>query len=534
MTKLFAHRGFDTGSRAGRYTRLVALLAAVVAPFVVAGNVSFQITLIMLYAVAALAMYICMEVAGEFMVGHIVVVAGAAYTTAWFNVVGGVPAWWTLPIALVAGALTVTVLGLPGIRLSGFYLALFSFFAVLVIPDIARVTRGVTGGEFGLSGIDKLTLFGTELGTRGLYFLCLLVVVGSYLYTRNLMVSSWGTRFMALRDSPQALQAVGVRINSTKLLAYALSSIPASLAGWAITFVNGIVFPGLFSLSLVIVLLGAVVAAGRNMAGAVLLGTAIFAGYGQFVGPFSEWNQLGLGVVLLLVIIVAPSGLSKLVLRRREPIADSADAFLDDETRTPALEPAMAEAPGADERTPTLKVEGVSKAFGGNQALDDVTCEFDAGRVIGLVGANGSGKTTLVNVMTGFLPADAGTVHVGDVAVLGMRPAEIARHGLTRTFQIPQLIDDLSVRRNIEVGLLHRTSDPAGALFAGQRAAGAARQRRAEEIQPVLDTLRLNPDLLERSAGSLSLGMKRVVEIARALATGARIFCLDVPAAGMD
>ncbi|MTD14048.1 ATP-binding cassette domain-containing protein [Nakamurella sp. YIM 132087] len=523
---------------AGPYVRTLAVLAGIAAPFLVASNVAFQIQLIMLYATAALAMFICMEIAGEFMVGHVVVVAVAAYITAWFNVKGGVPPWWTLPLAIVAGAVAVLILGLPGIRLSGFYLALFSFFAVLIIPDITRLSRGVTGGEFGLSGVGKLSLFGTDLGTIGTYFLCLVVVVGAYLYTRNILRTTWGTRLMALRDSPQALQAAGVPLTSTKAIGYLLSSLPASVAGWLIVFVNGVVFPGLFSLSLVIVLLGAVVAAGRNMAGAVLVGTAIFAGYGQFVGPFSEWSRLGLGIVLLLVIIIAPSGLSALVGRRRfrrtgpaDP-DDAADGFLDDADEVPGEESAAGELGGPAGRTAGLVVEHVSKSFGGNLALDDVSCEFRPGRIVGLVGANGSGKTTLVNVMTGFLPADSGTVRLGEVALLGMAPAAIARQGLTRTFQIPQLVDDLTVRRNLEIGLLRRSSDSAAALLVGRNA--ALQRRRDAELQPVVDILRLAPSLLDKPAGALSLGMKRVIEIGRALATGATVFCLDEPAAGLD
>lgn len=166
----------------------------------------------------------------------------------------------------------------------------------------------------------------------------------------------------------------------------------------------------------------------------------------------------------------------------------------------------------------SLLVEGVRKDFAGLRALDEVSLELRVGEILGLIGPNGSGKTTLVNVITGVLAPTAGRVLADGVQVSGLKPHRVARHGVARTFQSVRLFDTLTVRENVELG----------ALSAGQGRA---------------DARRLAGDLLQRFdldsighvvAGSLPYGVERMVEIARALATGCRFLLLDEPAAGLN
>lgn len=167
---------------------------------------------------------------------------------------------------------------------------------------------------------------------------------------------------------------------------------------------------------------------------------------------------------------------------------------------------------------PVLVVEGLTKDFAGLRALDRVGLRFAPGEILGLIGPNGSGKTTLVNVVTGLLPATEGRILVDDVDVAG-RPAHVvARAGVARTFQSVKLFRSLTVMENVEVG----------ALSAGHSKAEASRS--AEDL---LERLGL-ATWRESPAGSLPYGLERMVEIARALATGCRYLLLDEPAAGLD
>jgi branched-chain amino acid transport system ATP-binding protein len=166
----------------------------------------------------------------------------------------------------------------------------------------------------------------------------------------------------------------------------------------------------------------------------------------------------------------------------------------------------------------TLRVEGVSRDFVGLRALDDVSLELQRGEILGLIGPNGSGKTTLVNVITGVLAPTTGRVLADGVRISGSAPHRIARAGVARTFQSVRLFDTLTVRENVELG----------AISAG-RNRKAARQTAGE----LLERFELS-DLAHVLSGSLAYGLERMVEIARALATGCSFLLLDEPAAGLN
>ncbi|MBW0089861.1 ATP-binding cassette domain-containing protein [Pseudonocardia sp. KRD-184] len=499
----------------------------------------FQLEVVVAHAVAALGLYLTMQVAGEFMVGHVAIVGTAAYVVGWLNVHTRLDALVTLPVALLAGALAGLLLGLPGIRLSALYLGIISFFPVFVIPAVVESFPQVTGGENGLR--VRRFEFLVDAGPRGLYVVALVVLVLATLFVWNIVRSTWGTRLRALRDAPLALEAAGVDVRTTKAWVYVLSAVPASLAGWLLAYVNQVVIAGFFGLSLTLVLVAAVIVGGRRSVVGVVVATMLLSGYTQLVGPFSEFNEFGLGLLLLAVVLALPSGLDTLreVVRRRRPVVEISGGPTTERDGTPAEPAPTAGRPearaGVVRGEPLLVATGLCKSFGGTVAVDGVDIELRAGRILGLVGPNGSGKTTVINILTGFHRADGGRVQVGDRDVAGMRPHQVAHTGVSRTFQVPRVIDELSVRRNIEVGLLagERADGVLRSVFTGGRYGLREEQRRAA-VDEVAALLRLDAGVLDAPAESLSLGTKRIVEICRSLAGGAEVICLDEPAAGLN
>jgi branched-chain amino acid transport system ATP-binding protein len=174
---------------------------------------------------------------------------------------------------------------------------------------------------------------------------------------------------------------------------------------------------------------------------------------------------------------------------------------------------------------PLLEVSGMSVQFGAVKALDHVSCQVDAGEVVGLIGPNGAGKTTFIDAITGFVRASGKTWIDGrDISRL---PAHMrVRHGLTRTFQSMELFQDLTVRQNLMV------SAENGVLRTGFQAR-RERGRRDEIVERSLETLNLTR-FASMMPGPLSLGQQKLVAVARALASGARVLLLDEPAAGLD
>ena len=182
---------------------------------------------------------------------------------------------------------------------------------------------------------------------------------------------------------------------------------------------------------------------------------------------------------------------------------------------------------------PLLKVNHVSKRFGGVHALENVGLSIQAGDVHGLIGPNGAGKTTFFNVITGLVPADRGHFELEGRPYKPTAVHQVARAGIARTFQNIRLFGDMSVLDNVRVGRHVRTQ--VGWWQALLRTSAFAREEAAivRDAMALLDFVGL-ADQAHRTARTLSYGDQRRLEIARALATEPRLLALDEPAAGMN
>jgi branched-chain amino acid transport system ATP-binding protein len=167
-----------------------------------------------------------------------------------------------------------------------------------------------------------------------------------------------------------------------------------------------------------------------------------------------------------------------------------------------------------------LRVTGVSKSFGGIQAVQNVSFDLRAGEIVALIGPNGAGKTTLVNVMTGTETADAGAISCDGVDITRQRPFQAARRGIARTFQIVQPFPEMSVVENVS----------AGALFAANAKSRAAAE---EEAMAHLEFVGLG-DLARTPAASLTLPNRKRLELAKSLAMKPRVLLLDEVNAGLN
>ena len=167
-----------------------------------------------------------------------------------------------------------------------------------------------------------------------------------------------------------------------------------------------------------------------------------------------------------------------------------------------------------------LKVDRLSKSFGGIQAVKDVSFTLNEGEIVGLIGPNGAGKTTLVNLITGVFPASSGSVVYRGDDVTNQRPFQAARRGLARTFQIVQPFPAMTVLENVV----------AGSLFAG--AAGSRAQAEADALSH-LEFVGL-ADLARRPAASLTLPSRKRLELAKSLAMKPKVLLLDEVNAGLN
>ncbi|MCZ4291660.1 ABC transporter ATP-binding protein [Hoeflea alexandrii] len=180
-----------------------------------------------------------------------------------------------------------------------------------------------------------------------------------------------------------------------------------------------------------------------------------------------------------------------------------------------------------------LRVSALEKRFGGLAALNDVSFSVAPGQIKSVIGPNGAGKTTLFNLIAGTLSPSAGDIHLDGVSIAGLPAAAIGAAGVARTFQQPRVFASLSILENAMLGG-HRFHK-GGFLACGL---GLRHTRREEEklrarAEKWLDFAGIQ-SIKHRNASELPLGQQRYVEIARAMATGAKLILMDEPAAGLD
>ncbi|TMR95696.1 ABC transporter ATP-binding protein [Nonomuraea basaltis] len=181
-----------------------------------------------------------------------------------------------------------------------------------------------------------------------------------------------------------------------------------------------------------------------------------------------------------------------------------------------------------------LAVEGVSVAFGGVRALDQVSFEVAEGQVCGVIGPNGAGKTTLFDVVSGLRRPSAGRVSVAGRDLTGVPPVKRARAGLRRTFQRTQVFGRLTVAGNVLAALdWHGGGGGLAADLVGWRGRRRRERERGERVNEVLELCGLTP-LRDAYAAALPVGQRRLVELARALADRPALLLLDEPTSGLD
>ena len=165
-----------------------------------------------------------------------------------------------------------------------------------------------------------------------------------------------------------------------------------------------------------------------------------------------------------------------------------------------------------------LEVSGISKSFGGLQAVSEASLKVSDGSIVSLIGPNGAGKTTLFAIISGFLKADSGTVNLYGDALGGLKPFQVCQMGMVRTFQITQPFAKLSILENIMIGAYARIQNPEDA---------------AQEAYKVAERVGIRVPL-ESSAADLNVAGRKRLELARALATQPKILLLDEVMAGLN
>ena len=461
-----------------------------------------------------------------------------AYVTA-LSTMNGVSFWLALPLAAIATGLCSLLLGIPTLKLRAYYLAMATIGFGEIVQLVLIHWEPVTGGTSGLRGVPGVSIGGHLISgnLEHYYFLLAWCALALGLALR-VRASKLGRAMIALRDSEIAAEVAGVDTVRIKMLAFAMSSMYAGVAGGLyVSYVN-YVSPDLFSNAQAVLFFTMLVVGGTGSAVGAVLGTALLTALPEALRFLKEWYLVLYGVGVILIIIFIPEGLASLGARwrkRTEPDSKRAanapnSNALPDSSHVSLPSVVSHDAHGKE---PLLVVDSVTQRFGGLVALDGVSVSIMPGTIHAVIGPNGSGKTTFLNVLSGAYTPDTGSVKLLGRELLGERPSAIAVAGMSRTFQNIRLYKSLSVVENVMVGGACRTPGSLiGILLRTAKCKDEERGIRNDALK-ALSFVGL-ADMADRPADSLAYAQQRLLEIARAIATRPQLLLLDEPAAGMN
>lgn len=509
-------------NRLGRRLAIAAAVAAAISiPLWFRGDyILFVATQAGVMMLVAIGLNFLTGYAGQVSLGHGALVGLGSYATALLMVDAHWSFWAAAAAAMAIATLAGLVMALPALRLSTWYFALVTLTFAQVVTDLLVEWRGLTRGFSGIVGIPAPTIGGRPFTPIEVYLTVAACVVLAFLAIRNLTGSRYGRGMVGARDNPLAATASGVSLLRIKLFAFAVSAALAGLAGAFYAVQKTVLTPEDFGADFSIFFLLIIVVGGLGRLWGPVVGTLIFFLLPELLGPLQSWRLLIYGVILLVLMVFAPHGIMGI-------------AFWQRWRPRPALAADSGIAAARTIRPLSLRVQDLHKHFGGVAALAGCTLTAEAATTHALVGPNGSGKTTTLNVISGFIRSDRGSVTIGDTEVSKLAPHEVARLGVGRTFQTPKLLHDMTVLDNVRLGGF--VSERATALeIALGLPRGEADHRESSDAAVAL--LRF-VGLAERAydlAGDLPHGQQRLVEIARAMAGRPSLLLLDEPAAGLS
>ena len=469
----------------------------------------------------------------QFVFGHIGALSLAqaaflgvgAYATGLLSIELGWSAELTLPASVLLPVALAVLIAVPVLRLEGEYFALATLGIAQVMVLWAVSWESLTGGANGLPGVPAVMLFGWEVA-RGRPLLLLvwsfvgIAALAAWLVQRGL----YGYAMRAVRDCTPAAQSVGIDPSRLRFAAFLISAGTAGLAGALLAHATRVVSPDYLGFAVMVGMVTIVVVGGRTRIAGAILGALLIVHLPEWFRFLDRYYLIAFGAATILALVLAPEGVAGSIetwLRRLRP------------PQSPAIVPVSREiaAHAAHPGGPLLEARGISKSFGGVRALDDVSLTTAAGEIFGVIGPNGSGKTTLINVITGFYAADAGSVRFDGADVTSLRAQQRAGRGLARTFQTAELVSELPAIDNVAIACGWRHGFGLLQALASGPENKPLHTARAEAWSLLGEVGAA--DVAWRPAGELPYGLKRRVEIARALGIAPRLLVLDEPAAGL-
>ncbi|MCO5119688.1 MAG: branched-chain amino acid ABC transporter ATP-binding protein/permease [Burkholderiaceae bacterium] len=479
--------------------------------------------MVSIYIILASSFNLLIGYAGLFALSHAAFFGVGAYATAILAGTYGLPFPLPLLIGILATASLGMIIALPALRIGGDYLVIVTLALQVIVTTVLINWTSLTGGTDGIRGIPRLEFFGTVLNSPGKFLpLALVTAVICFAIAWRLGASPFGRALKAMRENEAAVQAVGKNVVAMKLMVFAIASALAAVAGWLYAHYFTFVSAEGFTVELTIYMLAMVIIGGTGNLFGSLVGAIVLVALPEMLkfvdmppDIADKARNMLYGLLLIVMLRLRPQGLL--------PESASASSL----HAPPERPPVATQAAGA-----ALEGKGLAKRFGGIVAVRDFDISIPPGRITGLIGPNGAGKTTAFNLLTGFLQPNEGEVTYRDRSLRGLKPHQIVRTGVARSFQDLKLFTGMTVLENVLVALPNQRGDNLWYVYFMPWKVRAEERENLGRAMSILEFVGLG----ERAgdlASDLSYAEEKLLVVARLLATGAEALLFDEPLSGL-
>lgn len=531
-----------SGSMRRQLPEMIVGLCLIAAPFVLpyVGMSPDLLTRILIWGLFGLGFDLLFGYTGLLSFGQAAFYGTGGFVTAYLLTADIVP---NMLVALLIGTVVAVIAGLVigylTLRRTGIYFAMSTLaFGEMFYFLQNSSFKEYTGGENGIAGVPppQLSLGFVDLhissGWPMYWFVAFFFFVG-YLIARRIVRSPFGAVLKAIRGNPKRAMALGHSIQSYKLMVFVVAAAYGGLAGGLLGVFQSYMPPDAFSLDTSAQLVIQTVMGGAGTLLGPLLGATIwlylYEGL-QRIGELGPYWKLILGIVFVVLVTVFRHGVAGAVVdfvrtrRGRLPADIDADASTRVSAQLTIVPPLSTSRPGA----PVLEARGIGKQYGGLKAVSDVNFTLREGELHGVIGPNGAGKSTFFAMLAGELPTTTGKVYFRGQEITGIGVTAVCQLGMSKSYQINQLFEHLTVRQNVMIPVLARSRGK----FRSDLLKGLHSHELDAQVNAAMALVGLS-EHADMVVSEMAYGEKRRLEIGLALATGANVLLFDEPLAGL-
>jgi len=521
---------------------LYVALGLIIGPFVLPyiGINSDLMTRVLIWGLFGLGFDLLFGYTGLLSFGQAAFFGTGGFVTAYLLTTGSVSMLEALLVGTVVAAITGIVIGYLTLRRTGIYFAMSTLaFGEMFFFLENSVFKSYTGGENGIAGVPPPTI---SLGSTVLHissgwpmycFVAVFFYIG-YIIARRIVRSPFGAVLKAIRGNPKRAIALGHATNRYKLTVFVIAAAYGGLAGGLLGVFQAYMPPDAFTLDTSAQLVIQTVMGGAGTLLGPLLGATIwlylYEGLQNIAGIGAYWKLI-LGVVFVILVTVFSHGVGGALIqtfsRKRASPADADDDLPVESHGASSLDivPATSSAAGA----PVLEARGITKQYGGLIAVSDVTFSLAEGELRGVIGPNGAGKSTFFAMLAGELATTHGQVFFRGQEITGIGVTAVCQLGMSKSYQINQLFESLTVRQNTMIPVLARRRGS----FRPDMLRGLHHVQGLDaQVEAAVQLVGLS-HRIDSLVSELPYGEKRRLEIGLALATGANVLLFDEPLAGL-